>query len=35
MRALWVVLLFIMMIGLTGCPEPDYAPYDHMTNSYG
>ena len=28
-----VVLLFV--VALTGCPGPDYAPYDNMTNSPG
>jgi hypothetical protein len=35
MRALRLVLLFMLMMGLTGCPGPDYAPYDNMTNSPG
>jgi len=24
-----------MVLSLTGCAGPQYAPYDHMTNSYG
>jgi hypothetical protein len=28
-------LLFVVTLMLTGCPGPNYAPYDHMTNSYG
>ena len=24
-----------MVLALTGCAGPQYAPYDHMTNSYG
>jgi hypothetical protein len=35
MAALRLVLLFIGALALTGCPGPQYAPYDHMTNSYG
>jgi len=35
MVALRLVLLIIVMLALTGCPGPQYAPYDHMTNSYG
>jgi len=35
MRALRFVLLLTLMMGLTGCPGPDYAPYDNMTNSPG
>ena len=30
-----VVLLFVVALALTGCPGPDYAPYDNMTNSPG
>jgi hypothetical protein len=30
-----IVLLFIAMLALTGCPGPNYAPYNNMTNSYG
>jgi hypothetical protein len=29
------VLLLIAMLALTGCPGPNYAPYDNMRNSYG
>ena len=28
------VLLFVALLALTGCPGPNYAPYDNMTNSY-
>jgi hypothetical protein len=35
MSALRHVLLFVVTLMLTGCPGPNYAPYDHMTNSYG
>ena len=35
MSALRHVLLFVVTLMLTGCPGPKYAPYDHMTNSYG
>jgi len=30
----FILLLFAMLV-LTGCPGPNYAPYDNMTNSYG
>jgi hypothetical protein len=30
-----LVLLFVVTLALTGCPGPNHAPYDHMTNSYG
>ena len=30
-----VVLLFVSMLALTGCPGPNYAPYNNMKNSYG
>jgi hypothetical protein len=30
-----LVLLFVVTLSLTGCPGPNYAPDDHMTNSYG
>ena len=33
--ALRLVLLFVVTLALTGCPGPQYAPYDNMTNSYG
>ena len=29
------VLLFVTILLLAGCPGPDYAPYDNMTNSPG
>jgi hypothetical protein len=29
------VFLVLVMLSLTGCAGPQYAPYDHMTNSYG
>jgi hypothetical protein len=32
---LQLVLLVVAMLALTGCPGPNYAPYDNMTNSYG
>jgi hypothetical protein len=35
MRALRLVLLLVVTLALTGCPGPQYAPYDNMTNSYG
>ena len=35
MSALRHVLLFVVALTLTGCPDPNYAPYDLMTNSYG
>ncbi len=35
MAALRVVLLFVVALALTGCPGPNYAPYDNMTNSPG
>lgn len=30
-----IIAALAMMLALTGCPGPQYAPYDHMTNSYG
>jgi hypothetical protein len=33
MRRLRLVLPFVL--ALAGCPGPDYAPYDNMTNSPG
>jgi hypothetical protein len=33
MSALRLVLLFIVTLALTGCPGPDYAPYDNMNNN--
>jgi hypothetical protein len=35
MLALRCVLLFLAMLILAGCPGPNYAPYDNMTNSPG
>jgi hypothetical protein len=35
MPVLRVIILFVFMLALTGCPGPNYAPYDNMTNSYG
>jgi hypothetical protein len=35
MLALRLVCLCIVVLALTGCPGPNYAPYDNMTNSYG
>ena len=35
MLGLRLVLLLVFTVALTGCAGPDYAPYDHMTNSYG
>jgi len=35
MAALRLVLLFVVALALTGCPGPQYAPYDNMKNSYG
>lgn len=32
LRLLW---LFVAMLALAGCPGPNYAPYDNMTNSPG
>jgi hypothetical protein len=28
-------LLFIAGLALSGCPGPNYAPYDNMTGGYG
>jgi hypothetical protein len=33
MSALRHVLLFVVTLMLTGCPGPNYAPYDHMNNN--
>jgi len=33
--ALRLVLLFVAMLAVTGCPGPNYAPYNNMKNSYG
>jgi hypothetical protein len=30
-----LLMALAMVLSLTGCPGPQYAPYDHMTNSYG
>jgi hypothetical protein len=30
-----VIAGLAMVLSLTGCAGPPYAPYDHMTNSYG
>jgi hypothetical protein len=35
MSALRHVLLFVVALALTGCPGPNYAPYDNMTGGYG
>jgi hypothetical protein len=35
MSALRLVVLFLAVRALTGCPGPKYAPKDNMTNSYG
>lgn len=35
MLGLRLVLFLVLTVALTGCTGPDYAPYDHMTNSYG
>ncbi len=35
MAALRLMLLFIVALGLMGCPGPQYAPYNNMTNSKG
>jgi hypothetical protein len=35
MAALRLALLFIAVLALARCAGPNYAPYDHMTNSYG
>ena len=35
MTALRLLMLFVVALALAGCPGPNYAPYDHMTNSYG
>jgi len=33
MSALRLVLLFVVTLALTGCPGPNYAPYDNMNNN--
>jgi len=35
MSTLRFVLLLAAVLMLTGCPGPNYAPYNNMTNSYG
>jgi len=35
MSALRVVMLFLVILALAGCPGPNYAPYNNMSNSYG
>ena len=30
-----IIAALAMALTLTGCAGPQYAPYDHMTNSYG
>ena len=30
-----IIAALAMVLALTGCAGPQYAPYDHMTNSYG
>ena len=35
LTALRFVFLLTAMLTLTGCPGPNYAPYDNMTNSPG
>jgi hypothetical protein len=35
MSVLRFVSLFVVMLALTGCPGPNYAPYNNMRNSYG
>jgi len=29
------VFALVAMLALTGCPGPNYAPYNNMRNSYG
>ena len=33
--SIFIIAGLVMMLVLTGCPGPQYAPYDNMTNSYG
>jgi hypothetical protein len=33
--ALRLVVLFVAALAVTGCPGPNYAPYDNMTNIPG
>ena len=35
MKVLRLVLLLVVALTLTGCPGPNYAPYDNMTGGYG
>jgi ABC-type uncharacterized transport system auxiliary subunit len=35
MLTLRLAFLLVVTLALTGCPGPQYAPYDNMTNSYG
>ena len=35
MRKSLVAVAVLMMLTLTGCPGPNYAPYDNMTGGYG
>ena len=33
MAVLRIVMLFLLILTLTGCPGPNYAPYDNMNNN--
>ena len=35
LTGLRLVFLLTAMLTLTGCPGPNYAPYNNMRNSYG
>jgi hypothetical protein len=35
LTALRFVVAFVAVLLLAGCPGPNYAPYDNMTNSPG
>ena len=35
MTGLQFVFVLTAMLTLTGCPGPNYAPYNNMRNSYG
>jgi hypothetical protein len=35
MAAPRIVVLLLVILALTGCPGPNYAPYNNMRNSYG
>ena len=35
MPRLRLIFLLVAILALTGCPGPNYAPYDNMTNSPG